>query len=106
MVYDPVVKPELGRALMHCNHEFVDVICRNNLLAHSPSPDRYVQGWTKERTLGCVNPTSWLPLAASSRNLGTAIYPSPVEFSYHSCGGAVAISFMVMVYRDGLKGGP
>ena len=33
--YDPVVKPELERALMHCNHEFVDadVICRNNLLA-------------------------------------------------------------------------
>ena len=23
-----------------------------------------VQGWAKEWTLGCVNPTSWLPLAA------------------------------------------
>ena len=35
-----------------------------------------IQGWAKEWTLGCVNPASWLPLAAggsSSRNLGTTL---------------------------------
>ena len=34
--------------------------------------DAQYLGWAKEWTLGCVNPASWLPLAAgaSSRNLG------------------------------------
>ena len=38
-----------------------------------------IQGWAKEWTRGCVNPASSLPLAASSRNLGTTISPSPVR---------------------------
>ena len=45
-----------------------------------------VQGWEKEWTLGCVNPTrplppsdSLLPRGASSHNLGTTLLPSPVQ---------------------------
>ena len=34
---------------------------------------RILQGSAKRWALGCVNPTSWLPLAASSRNLGPTL---------------------------------
>ena len=39
LVYDPIVKPELERVLTHCNHEFVDVTCENNLLDLLPGRD-------------------------------------------------------------------
>ena len=48
-------------------------VARKKERAKSTTQIGGVQGSAKRWALGCVNPTSWLPLAmgASSRNLGT-----------------------------------
>ena len=64
-------------------------------LSYSPSST----GLAKEWALGCVNPASRLPLVAgaSSRNLGPALSPSPVEpFIYKTLLGILAISRLIV----------
>ena len=76
------------------------LLCRKHLRISSKSPQKYtVQGWAKEWALGCVNPASRLPLVAgaSSRNLGPALSPSPVEsFIYKTLLGILAISRLIV----------
>ena len=38
--------------------------------------NKHVQRWDIRWALGCVNPASWLPLAVSSRNLGSTLCPT------------------------------